>query len=112
MKPSNWYQMDYSEQQQWKKQQQAIEDAEYDARQARQNAEDEMFAARRQYQRDLQAERISASEEYNELSEYCEYIKGLLREYIIHLDNEDESNVAMKDWLDNDWLPRVRTEMR
>lgn len=64
-KPSNWYEMDYSEQKEWKRQQQAIESAEYDARQAKDQADADISRMRRQ----MQSERESRREEYEAVYE-------------------------------------------
>lgn len=53
-KPSNYYTMDWSERQEWDRNQRAIEEAEYDAYRARQDAEDaqrEAEQARQNYRR-------------------------------------------------------------
>ena len=105
--PSNWYNMDYSEQREWKKQQQAIEDAEYDARRAKEDADNEISNARRQAQRDLQEYRNSASSEYEELNEcYQEVLEDrydmllLLKEIDyrvtgLQMDYEDENGESI-----------------
>ena len=52
-KPSNWYNMDYTERKEWEKNQRAIEDAEY-------NAQEKAEQMRRDYER-------KASQQRNEM---------------------------------------------
>lgn len=57
-KPSNWYNMDYTERKEWENNQRAIEDAEYNQRRAEQDAEDaraQAQQARRNYERQEEA---------------------------------------------------------
>lgn len=51
-KPNNWYQMDYEQQQEWRRAERDIESAEYDTRMAIERSEREQSQARKQYQQE------------------------------------------------------------
>lgn len=67
-KPSNWYSMDYNERKEWERNQQALEDAEYEKQRAQEEADNAQAEAQR-LRREMQAESYAAQEEFSILQD-------------------------------------------
>jgi chromosome segregation ATPase len=90
-KPNNWYQMDYYQQQEWRRAERDIESAEYDARMAREESEREQSRVRKQmnesrneYQReidDIQRELTCTKWKRNKLQKALELAREALEEW-------------------------------
>lgn len=85
-KPSDWYERTPEQQREWQNQQRAIEDAEYNQRQAEQEHQNEMARARREATRqreEMGAENMMLSQENDDLkrvltvAEQCLGVNGV-----------------------------------
>ena len=74
-KPNNWYQMTWEEQKEWKKIQDAIEEAEWNTRQAQEEASQSIHLAARR----LHEAEENWNQEYHELSSELRCAKEALR---------------------------------
>ena len=84
-KPSNWYNMDYTERKEWEKNQRAIEDAEY-------NAQEKVEQTRRDYERKASQQRNemrSIEEDYGYEIDNLNTRMTILSERIAELETEN-----------------------
>lgn len=95
-KPSNWYQMSWEEQKEWKKQERARQDLEYEADQARQDAENAR-ADYNQAHRNAQAEREAWGWQYAELQSRIAKLEEALRKIDAYYTDKDHPGAFFID---------------
>jgi hypothetical protein len=99
-KPNNWYQLDYDQQQEWRQAERAIEDAEYELRQAKEGAEHEQSLIRKHM-------REANNEHQREYDDICDQLQGVIKQRNIMKSALELAREALEEWHDEKTLPAV-----
>ena len=74
-KPNNWYQLDYDQQQEWRRAEREVDDAEYNARMVREESDREQSRIRKYYQHENNESRDECQREINDIQRELTCVK-------------------------------------
>ena len=89
-KPNNWYQMDYYQQQEWRKAERDVDDAEYDVRMMREESDREQSCIRKQMNEsrdECQREINDISNQLQEIIRHRDILRQALTEIVLECPN-------------------------
>lgn len=99
-KPNNWYQLDYDQQQEWRRAEREVDDAEYDVRMMREESDREQSCIRKQ----MNESRDECQREINDIQRELTCVKwkrDRLQEAL------ELARQALEEWHDETTLPAV-----